>query len=133
MSKILILNGPGLSATAPASVANAAKAAGVSVHWAQSNDIGALSAQLEKPDADAVIFNPAFDIATDPAFYPQAVGAIAACPVRLVELHLSNIYASDTGVPHVSRDGAKSTGTICGLGELGYALALTALASELER
>ena len=130
MVKILILNGPGLPATPSDDITAAAKRAGAEVEWLQSAKLDKLFARMKAPKADAIIFNPAEDITASAELYRRSVEAMSACEIPLTEVHLTNIYAAET-VPHSNRQSAKTTGIICGLGDLGYVLAINAIAENL--
>lgn len=54
--------------------------------------------------------------------------AVAACPVPVIEVHLSNPHARES-FRHVSRIAPNATGTVAGFGALSYRLALDAAAS----
>jgi 3-dehydroquinate dehydratase-2 len=95
---------------------------GVEVEMFQSNHEGAIIDKLREHGSDAVIINPA-------AFthYSYAIrDALAALDVPAVEVHLSNIHARD-GFRNVSVTAPVVLGQICGLGWLGYLLALEAI------
>ena len=130
MTKILILNGPGLPATPSDDIKDAAQLAGVTVEYVQSDKLTKLFTQMGATDADAIIFNPANDITASAELYRRSVEAMSNCAKPLTEVHLTNIYAADT-VPHSNRQSAKTTGIICGLGDYGYVLAINAIAENL--
>ena len=57
--------------------------------------------------------------------------AIRAIDVPVIEVHISNVHAREA-FRHHSAIAPACRGVICGLGPLGYELAIRALASELE-
>ncbi len=130
MVKILILNGPGLPATPSDDITTSAKDAGAEIEWVQSDKLDKLFARMTSPNADAIIFNPAADITASSGLYRRAVDAMTKSAVPLTEVHLTNIYAAKH-VPHSDRESAVTTGIICGLGDLGYVLAIKAIAENL--
>ncbi len=133
MTKILILNGPDLSAKPSAKITAAAKKAGVEIDYRQHDKLANVITWMRKADADtdAIIFNPAKDITVSAELYRRAVEAMSKCDIPLTEVHLDNIYAKDEGVPHSNRQAANTTGIICGLGDYGYVLAINAIAENL--
>lgn len=56
--------------------------------------------------------------------------ALLACGLPTIEVHLSNIYRRESFRQH-SFVSQGATGVICGLGPVGYVLALEALANQL--
>lgn len=130
MVKILILNGPGLPVMPSNEITDAAQIAGVDIEYAQSAKLEKLFAQMRSNDADAIIFNPAKDITSSAELYRRSVEAMSKCDKPLTEVHLTNIYAAEN-VPHSNRQSAKTTGIICGLGDLGYVLAINAIAENM--
>ncbi len=57
--------------------------------------------------------------------------ALAAVHIPFIEVHLSNVHARET-FRHHSYFSDLATGVICGLGALGYELALQAALAQLE-
>ena len=57
--------------------------------------------------------------------------ALAAVNIPFIEVHLSNVHARET-FRHHSYFSDLATGVICGLGALGYELALQAALAQLE-
>jgi 3-dehydroquinate dehydratase-2 len=103
----------------------AAKELKVSLSFLQSNHEGQIIdwIQAARDDADAIILNPA-----GYSFYSVAIlDALKAFEGPIIELHLSNIHARDELHRH-SIMSAAATAVICGLGPLGYVLALQAAA-----
>ncbi len=105
-------------------VSDAAAGLGVRLDFFQSNSEGKLVSRIHqcKGTADGIIIN-----AGAYTHYSIALrDAIAAAQVPAVEVHISNIYKRES-FRHISMIGAVCTGQICGLGSLGYILALRAL------
>ena len=136
--KILVLHGPNLNllggrepavygnltlAEINASLLNLARELGVEVVCKQSNYEGELIDQLHQASGEfsAVIFNPgAF------THYSLALrDAVAAVPLPVIEVHLSNIYRREEFRRH-SVIAPAAAGQISGLGEISYLLALRA-------
>jgi 3-dehydroquinate dehydratase-2 len=87
----------------------------------QSNVEGELVNEIQKQgfSSDGIILNPAAYTHTS-----VAIGdAIAAVKTKVIEVHISNIYARES-FRHISHVSAKCAGTITGLGLKGYELAL---------
>jgi 3-dehydroquinate dehydratase-2 len=102
--------------------------AGVDVVCFQSNDEGALVTRVQEARgrADGLVLNPAAYSHTSIALRD----AIAAVALPTIEVHLSNVHAREPFRRRLLTAGA-CTGTIAGLGPLGYHLALGALISRL--
>lgn len=93
----------------------------VMLSYFQSNIEGELIDEIQRAGfaCDGIIFNPGGYTHTS-----VAIGdAIAAVPARVIEVHISNIFAREEfrKISHVS---AKAVGVISGLGLQGYQLAL---------
>lgn len=92
----------------------------IELDYFQSNIEGELVGALQK-------FGNYHGIVLNPAAYTHtsvAIGdAIAAIKAPVVEVHISNVHAREDfrKISHVS---AKAAGTICGLGLMGYQLAI---------
>jgi 3-dehydroquinate dehydratase-2 len=102
-----------------------AKALKLNLDIRQSNHEGALVDWLHEAmaKASAVIIN-----AGGYAHSSVAIrDAVAALPIPVIEVHLSNIYARE-GFRRQSLVGQVARGSIIGLGPLGYVLALDAAA-----
>lgn len=94
---------------------------GVEFSYFQSNIEGELVGEIQRVgfDCDGIILNPGAYSHTS-----IAIGdAIAAVPAKLVEVHISNIFAREDFRKH-SYVSAKAAGVISGLGLKGYALAV---------
>ncbi len=98
------------------------KAAGASVICFQSNHEGELIdrvQQCKKDQVTSIIINPAGLTHTSVALRD----ALAGVAIPFIEVHLSNIHAREPFRRH-SYFSDQAAGTICGLGSLGYELAL---------
>lgn len=99
---------------------------GVWLEFFQSNDEGALVTAIQdygfNPQVSGIVINPgAF------AHYSIALrDAIAAVPVPVVEVHLSNIHSREE-FRHTSVTAPVCRGIISGFGRQGYALAIESL------
>ncbi|HEY9577546.1 MAG TPA: type II 3-dehydroquinate dehydratase, partial [Pseudobacillus sp.] len=101
------------------------KELGVSVVAFQSNHEGELIDRIHlaaDEEMDGIIFNPgAF------THYSYAIrDAVAAIPVPVIEVHISNIHSREPFREH-SVIAPVAVGQIAGLGFIGYELALRAL------
>lgn len=106
-----------------------ASALGLSVEFRQSNHEGALVDWIQQAgDASAgIVINPGAYGHTSIALH-DAIRAVQPLPV--IEVHLSNIHARES-FRHHSMIAPVAVGMICGLGPIGYTLALEALAAKL--
>jgi 3-dehydroquinate dehydratase-2 len=102
-----------------------AKALKLKLDIRQSNHEGVLVDWLHEAlaKASAVIINAGGYAHTSVAIRD----AVAALPIPVIEVHLSNIYARE-GFRRQSMVGQVARGSIVGLGPLGYVLALDAAA-----
>lgn len=139
--KILVMNGPNLAAlgrrepdvygTTTLADLDAACVAwgaahGAEVRCAQSNAEGPLIDALHDavPDGvDGIVLNAGGYTHTSVALRD----AIAAIPVPVIEVHLSNVYAREA-FRHTSLLAPVCAGTITGLGPAGYRAAIDAFA-----
>ncbi|UOQ57493.1 type II 3-dehydroquinate dehydratase [Leucobacter allii] len=138
--RVLVLHGPNLNllgAREPSiygeftqqqlidQVRTAAEPLGIEVELIQSNHEGALLDALHAaPERfDGVVFNPSALTHTSIALRD----AVAAIPIPVVEVHLSNVHRRE---PYraVSFVAERATATISGAGPDGYAAALVVLA-----
>jgi 3-dehydroquinate dehydratase-2 len=140
MVRIKIINGPNLNllgvrephiygTTTLAQIQRdceaAAKELKVALTFLQSNHEGQVVdwIQAARNDADAIVLNPAGH-----SFYSVAIfDALKAFEGPIIELHLSNIHARDELHRHSIMSPA-ATAVICGLGPIGYVLAMQAAA-----
>lgn len=140
MKNILLLNGPNLNRLGKrepevygsetlqdleSRIITKGKELGVSVVAFQSNHEGELIDRIHlaaDEEMDGIIFNPgAF------THYSYAIrDAVAAIPVPVIEVHISNIHSREPFREH-SVIAPVAAGQIAGLGFIGYELALQAL------
>ncbi len=101
---------------------------GCKVEFFQSNIEGEIVNKIQSARDlfDGIIINPAAYTHTSVAIRD----AIAAIKLPVIEVHLSNIYARED-FRHHSYSAPVCKGQICGLGEIGYSLALEALIKML--
>jgi 3-dehydroquinate dehydratase II len=105
-----------------------AQSLGFDVVFRQSNHEGELVSWVQEARAEAVGL-----IVNAGAFTHTSIAlldALLACPVPIVEVHLSNIFSRET-FRHHSYVSRAAKGVICGFGGLGYELAIEALASAI--
>jgi 3-dehydroquinate dehydratase-2 len=142
--KILVLNGPNLNllgvrepgtygagtlADIEAMCRAESAGLGLDCECRQSNHEGELVSfiQAARGTADGIVLNPAAYSHTSIAI-PDALRAVG---LPVVEVHLSNIHAREA-YRHHSFVSAAALGVICGLGPLGYRLAIIALAEKFK-
>eukprot|EP00439_Symbiodinium_sp_Y106_P089160 s1_g1696.t1 len=142
---IYVLNGPTLNmlgtrepeiygsqtlADVEAMTAERAKALGHSIDFRQSNSEGELVDWIleAREKASGIILNGAAYTHTSVAL----MDAISAAELPVVEVHISNIFKREE-FRHHSFVSPVSLGVICGLGPIGYVLAVEALAAHLEK
>jgi 3-dehydroquinate dehydratase-2 len=142
---ILILNGPNLNllgtrepevyGTATldnieAECQEAAEALGLAIDFRQSNHEGELVdwVQQARGKHAGLIVNAGAFSHTSVAL----LDALKACELPIIEVHLSNIYRREAFRQH-SYVSQAATGVICGLGPVGYVLALEALSDLSQR
>ncbi|MCC2112764.1 MAG: type II 3-dehydroquinate dehydratase [Hyphomicrobiales bacterium] len=104
-----------------------AAAYGYDLEFRQTNQEGTLVDWLQEADASAagIVINPGAYTHTSIALHD----AIKAISVPVIEVHLSNIFAREA-FRHHSYVSPAALGVICGLGAIGYVLAVTALAER---
>ena len=141
---VYILNGPNLNllgarepeiygrgtlADAENLAAKAAQAAGLTVIAKQSNHEGDLVDWIQeaRQAASAIILNAGALTHTSVALYD----ALKAFKGPIIEVHVSNPFARES-FRHHSYVSLAATGVICGLGIQGYALAVEAVAQQLQ-
>ena len=140
---VLVLNGPNLNllgtrepeiygtdtlATIEAACRKRAKTLGLEVEFRQSNDEGELVDWVQEASGSfaALIVNAGAYTHTSVAL----LDALLATGLPIIEVHLSNIHRREEfrQLSYVSK---AADGVICGLGGVGYELALDALARTL--
>lgn len=140
MSSILIVNGPNLNLLGERQpeiygsdrlsdietlARQRAHTHGLGIEFMQSNHEGELVDAIQAATArhDGIVINPAAYTHTSVAL----VDALSATKLPVIEVHLSNIYRRESFRAH-SYISKVAQGVICGLGIIGYALAIDALA-----
>jgi len=144
MANILVLNGPNLNllgsrepqhygatslADIEAELSKMAQQAGHTLSCFQSNAEHELVEKIQGAAADKVdfiIINPAAFTHTSVALRD----ALSAVGIPFIEVHLSNIHARED-FRHNSYFSDLAQGVICGLGPLGYQLALQAAIDQI--
>ena len=107
-----------------------AKAFGLTVTFKQSNHEGVLVDDIQSVTGNhaAIIINAGAYTHTSVAIHD----ALRSVSVPVIEVHLSNPHARES-FRHHSYIAPVATGTICGLGQQGYLLALDAVATLLNK
>ena len=102
----------------------AGKTLGLAVDFRQTNHEGVLVDWIQEAatGADGIVMNPGAYTHTSVAIHD----AIRAAGRPVIEVHLSNIFAREA-FRHHSYVSPVAAGVICGLGPMGYILALDAL------
>jgi len=135
---LLVLHGPNLNllgqrepevyghdtlADIDARLRGLAEKSGASLESFQSNHEGALIDRIHaaRGVADGIVINPGGLTHTSVALRD----ALAAVEIPVIEVHLSNVHAREP-FRHTSYVSGIARGVICGLGALGYELALRA-------
>jgi len=145
-ARILVLHGPNLNllgtrepdvygrttlADIHAMMEARARADGVQIESFQSNSEGGLIDRVQAAGTEGIeciIINPGGYTHTSIALRD----ALAAVRIPFVEVHLSNIHAREAFRQH-SYFSDIAVGVICGLGAQGYALALEAALSRIQK
>jgi 3-dehydroquinate dehydratase-2 len=144
-AQILVLNGPNLNllgrrepqiygretlADIEAACRRRAEALGLGLDWRQSNAEGQLVDWIQQAHGRfaAIIINAGAYTHTSIAI----LDALLAAGVPVFEVHLSNIFRRED-FRHRSYVSRAAVGVICGLGPLGYELAIEAAAKIEER
>jgi 3-dehydroquinate dehydratase-2 len=146
VAAILVLNGPNLNllgsrephiygratlADIETDLVARAEAAGHTLRCFQSNAEHALIDRIQAARDDGTAFiliNPAAFTHTSVALRD----ALTAVAIPFIEIHLSNPYAREP-FRHVSLIRDIASGVICGLGPIGYGLALAAAVQRLDQ
>lgn len=146
MAKILVLHGPNLNllgtrepelygratlAEIDADLTGRGEAAGHVVETFQSNAEHELVERVQHTRTDGT----AFIVINPGAFTHTSIAlrdAFAAVALPFIEVHLSNIHAREP-FRHHSYLSDLAVGTICGLGAIGYRLALAAAMQRLQQ
>jgi len=145
MATVLVINGPNLNllgmrepnhygatslADIEARLNTLTAEEGHELLWFQSNAEHELIQRIQLALEDAVDF-----IIINPAAYTHTSialrDAFSAVKIPFIEVHLSNIHARET-FRHHSYLADIAVGQICGLGALGYELALTAAFDHID-
>lgn len=139
----MILNGPNLNllgtrepeiygsetlADIEARCQQRARSLGLAVDFRQSNIEGQLVDWIHeaRQSAQGIIINAAAYTHTSVAL----LDALNTCDMPVIEVHLSNIHQRES-FRHKSYIARRADGMICGLGSLGYELALEAVSKRL--
>lgn len=142
---IYVLNGPNLNllgvrepaiyghdtlADIETACRKAAKAQGLGIAFRQSNHEGELIdwVQEARTKAAGILINAGGLTHTSVAL----LDALQAVALPVVEVHLSNIYRREE-FRHKSLISQAANGVICGLGAMGYVLAISALAGMVRK
>jgi 3-dehydroquinate dehydratase-2 len=145
MRKILILHGPNLNLLGQREpyvyghltlddinkkLVNAGNEMGVSVETFQSNSEGELVDALQQAGSgkDGVVFNPGGYTHTSVTLRD----AIAAIPIPVIEVHISNVFAREE-FRHHSMLAPACLGKITGFGWQSYLLGIQALVMTFEK
>jgi 3-dehydroquinate dehydratase II len=101
---------------------------GLNLVFRQTNQEGQLIDWVHqaRQNAAGIVINPAGYSFTSVAL----VDALKASELPVIEVHITNIHRREP-MYHKSLVSLAALGVICGLGPLGYELALTALAEQL--
>jgi 3-dehydroquinate dehydratase-2 len=110
--------------------AEAGEQLGLAIDFRQTNGEGELITWVQecRGRADGIVINPAGYSHTSVAL----MDAIHAVDLPVIEVHLSNIFTREA-FRHHSYISMAARGVICGLGFIGYRLALQAIAEIVEQ
>lgn len=140
---IMILNGPNLNllgtrepelygaetlADVEARCRDRAESLGFDIDFRQSNVEGELVSWIQeaRTAAEGIVINAAAYTHTSVAI----LDALNMCDIPIVEVHLTNIHRREA-FRHKSFVSQAADGMICGLGPLGYELAIEAVAERI--
>ena len=142
VNPVYILNGPNLNllgtrepgvygnhtlADIERDCAARAKGLGLKIDFRQTNHEGELVTWVQEAgqSASGIVLNAGAYTHTSVALHD----AVRAADVPVIEVHLSNVYKREA-FRHKSYISTVAVGVICGLGPLGYEMALEALAGS---
>lgn len=142
--RVLVLNGPNLNmlgsrepdvyghatlADIESACRDTAAERGLDLDFRQSNHEGELVEWIQsaRERHDAIVINAGALTHTSVAL----LDALQAAGLPVLEVHLSNIYRRES-FRHHSYVSRAAQGVICGLGPMGYLLALQALAAQFQ-
>lgn len=106
-----------------------AESLGATIDFRQSNVEGELVTWIQQARADGmpIIINAAAYTHTSVAI----LDALSACELPIIEVHISNIHQREA-FRHKSYVSQVADGMICGLGTLGYELAIEAVIKRMD-
>lgn len=150
---LLILNGPGLSSMDGVDQqkygdfslddvrreCNAlCESLEINTDFRQSDDQEELCRWItnDSENVDGVIINPVGSGAADSLNverYRSAIRKLAHLKRPVIEVHVSNIYSSNTEITHPLHESEGDLGFICGMGRRGYLMAIKALAHRFSQ
>ncbi|MBN2407813.1 MAG: type II 3-dehydroquinate dehydratase [Elusimicrobia bacterium] len=137
IKKILVINGPNMNLLGSrepgiygsdtlesinVKMKKKAGETGLDIEFFQSNHEGDIVDRIGQTDAGGIIINPAAFTHTSIAIRDS----LSAFKGRIVEVHLSNIFAREE-FRHRSLTAAAAEGVVCGFGAASYMLAMDVL------